>query len=279
MPPPASPTPLSTENRHGSHAAVELGFGAYQARQLDEITRAALWRRAAALRPGGRFHRNGSGWTPAPYPGHAVVTMLAASPLNEPLAGRASALRDAILDRAALPDALCPLPSASFHQTIANTLSDDRHRELVVGRGLSSSFPASVAGAFATHAAPLGTVPPAMTMVGVSLFGTALGLLGTFSSESDFQRILAARDAFYRDARVAALGIRRTRPFIGHITLAYLERPLSGDDQERLVEAVDSLNRAWAAEPPSFHLPFAELRAYDHLAEFRHLPGLPSLAL
>jgi len=104
-------------------------------------------------------------------------------------------------------------------------------------------------------------------------------VLGVFDREADFHRVLHFRDHFYGDARLASLGVRRTRPFIGHITLAYVEQELDDATRTQLVDVVTSINRELSLHTLHFHLPAAELRAYRHLAEFTPLPGLPQFRL
>jgi hypothetical protein len=257
----------------------ELSFAAYQERQLHEISPAGIAARAAKLRPAGQFHYQDGSWVPNPYIGNAVVTMVASTPANAPLVSALTSLQSGLLERLASPRTVCPLPAASFHQTIANTLSADNHQRLVVDRGLAVEYPAIVTNTF-SHIPALATREPlTMRMVGLSIFGTALGLLGIFVREEGFHRVLHFRDHFYGDARLAEIGIRRTRPFIGHITLAYIECELDAATRDRLVDLVISINRELALQNLHFHLPAAELRSYRHLAEFTPFPGLPQFRL
>lgn len=257
-------------------AETELTFAAYQERQHHEISPGGLRARAALAAPGGRARFERGAWTPLPYPGHAVVAMADAAPANARLAGELRAIQRELGAALGDPAALYPLPAASFHQTIANTLSDARHRRLVVERGLAAGYPASVAGVFAGIPPQFACQPLALRLIGLGIFRTALGVLGVFDAEEDFERVLRFREHFYRHPRIAQLGIRRTRPFIGHVTLAYLEKPLADGERTRLAEAAAAINRSLDGRAMRFELRQAELRAYDHLAEFKPLPGLPA---
>jgi hypothetical protein len=202
-------------------------------------------------------------------------------PGNSYLADRLGWMQREVVRHFPAPGALAPLPPASFHQTLANTLSGDRHQRLVVERGLRESYPQRVTAAMA--ALPVSpsilTTPVVLRIVGLGIFGTALGALGVFEHEHDFRRVLHFRDQFYGHEDIARLGIQRTRPFIGHVTIAYVERPLAPAERMRLVDLLAGLNRVIAERNILFHLPHAELRAYEHLAEFRELPGLPGYQL
>ena len=83
---------------------MELSFSAYQERQLHEISPAGVSARAAKLRPAEQFaYRNGT-WTPNPYIGHAVVTMVASTPSNAPLVTALTSIQNGLVER--------PLPIA-----------------------------------------------------------------------------------------------------------------------------------------------------------------------
>ncbi|BET68657.1 hypothetical protein ASA1KI_35750 [Opitutales bacterium ASA1] len=255
--------------------AMELRPDVYDARQRHEITRRGLEARAALVRPGGRFTLTPDGWSPRPYVGHAVVSMVADDHRNGALRESLERIGAELVDGLGVPGALYPLPQDSWHQTLANTLSDARYREYVVGKGLVGRYPARVASALADCGCEEQKRVVAMRMIGVSIFGTALGLLGVFEREDEFERVLRLRDRFYDHAETRELGIRRTRPFIGHVTVAYVEQVLDDEQRARLVDVVDTVNQGLRGREPSFHMPIAALRAYDHLAEFRPLAGLP----
>lgn len=258
---------------------MELPFAVYQERQLREISPAGLAARAAKLAPAEQFRFRRGQWSPAPYPGHAVVSMVAGPDENRALSEPLREFQRVLLAGLPEPGLLYPLPEESFHQTIANTLSGDNHQRLIVDTGLAADYPRIVTDTFTDFPVAAESAPLAMRMVGISIFGTAVGLLGIFNSEKEFQRVLHFRDHFYGHPRIDALGIRRTRPFIGHITLAYVERELDDAARARFVEVIASINRTIALQVLQFHLNFAELRAYDHLAEFKPLPGLPRYRL
>ncbi len=254
---------------------TELTFHAYQLRQLHEVSPEGLRARAARLEPGGKFSFQAGAWSPVSYPGYAVVAMVDGFHENMPLLTQLRAIQNQLSYNVADPSALYLLPEASLHQTVANTLSAERYHRHVADRGLAGTFAGQVTAAFEDLPPSLALDRLSMRMIGLSIFSNAIGLLGIFDREDDFHRVLHFRDHFYGHERIGALGIRRTRPFIGHITLAYLERPADADFRQRLVEVAEAINRLLADRDLRFYLPRAELRAYDHLAEFRALPGLP----
>ena len=81
-----------------------------------------------------------------------------------------------------------------------------------------------------------------MKLIGLSIFHTAIGILGVIESEEEYLQITSFRSQFYNDPALAAMDVRMTRPFIGHITLAYIERELGSDDKKKLAAVVNDIN-------------------------------------
>jgi len=272
----------------------DLSFGDYTARQYRELTPDRLMERAMAVRPSGNYRYDGNGWEPQPYPGFAVVSMVEENPGNEGLADLLGKVATGLTERCPWEESIYILPADSYHQTVANTLSEKRFLDHVVDAGLEVEYPGMVGKAFEgispeTRATGVGAAggttgggghaggaaPLAMKMIGLSIFGTALGVLGVFDNEADYQRILHFRSGFYSDPGLAALDVRMTRPFIGHITLAYIETDLTDQQRQHLAAAVHALNGQLKEVEPVFHLSSTGLRRYEHLSAFRWEDGFP----
>ena len=255
----------------------ELSYDAYEARQRAEVAREGLTRRAAALAFSGRFRWDGAAWTPQPYPGYAFQAMASATEANAPTVSQLTAIQAQIVT--ALPAGqLYPLPPASFHQTVINTFSAQRRETHLIAAGLEGAFPHILEEALGHEPAPV-THPVAMQLLGVSFFRTALGALGVFAEPEHFERVLALRDRAYNHPRLRKIGLARTRPFIGHITLAYVGEGLEPSGRERLIETVASINAAMGAQPLPYLMPTAALHRYDTLAAFTRPSGYPQLAI
>jgi hypothetical protein len=268
---------------------ADLSFGDYMARQYRELGTDRLLERAMALRPSGNYRYNGTGWEPLPYPGFAVVSMVDENPGNEAVGAAMRSLGDGLRERCPWKESLYFLPADSYHQTVANTLSEKRFLDHVVHAGLEGEYPGMVGKAFSEVGrarksegrqrsdgeGAAATGPLAMKMIGLSIFGTALGVLGVFEQEAHYQRILHFRSGFYSDPGLAALDVRMTRPFIGHITLAYIETDLTGEQRRQLAVAVHALNEQLREAEPVFNLSSTGLRRYENLSAFRRKDGFP----
>jgi hypothetical protein len=257
---------------------ADLALQDYTGRQFRELQPDRLLERAMASRPSGNFRYIRAGWAPQPYPGFAVASMVDEHPGNMRLRDALQVIQAELLEQCPWEGALYPLPVESFHQTVANTLSEERFLQHIVRSGLEPVYPDLVAMAFERM-----TVRPAralpMRLIGLSIFGTALGLLGVFENEADYCRILDFRSAFYSDPGLQALDIRMTRPFIGHVTVAYIESDLDTRQRSALAAAVHHVNSSLGDALPAFDLSLAGLRRYHYLSAFLREDDYPQFHL
>ena len=253
---------------------MDLSYKDYTDRQFRELEQDKLLERALTLRPSGNYKRNGVGWVPQSYPGFAVISMVDENDDNDGLAGMLKAVQADLLDQCPWEDAIYPLPSGSFHQTVANNLSEERFLQRIQRPGLEPVYPDLVSRAFTRLPSLPRRVLP-MRLIGVSIFGTALGALGIFDSEPAYQRILDFRAGFYGDPHLSTLDVRMTRPFIGHITLAYIETHLDALQRQTLAAAVYDINRQFEQAKPTFNLSLTGLRRYHHLSAFHREEDYP----
>lgn len=257
------------------HAAKELTYEQYQYRQCAEIDPEKLKYRAESLRNAKKFYLRGSKWQGYPYNGYSIVSMVNENPQNSKLNIRLKEIQDSMSDRLICSTKLCFLPPSSFHQTIANTLSGARFGENIIDKGLGAAFPSLIAEAVASLPVSTAKKPIEMKMMGLSIFSNAIGMLGVFASQEDFAKILSFRDAVYENSALNRIGIERTRPFIGHITLAYLEGELTDQEKQQLVYTCCLINQSIKRQRLRFYIQQAELRSYVDLSDFHADPEYP----
>jgi len=246
----------------------DLPFDEYNKRQLSEISAERIWERAHNAKPAGNFFYDGHNWLPREYGGFAVVSMLRENEKNESLAPRLTEIQTELQYNLSPRFAFYQLPAESFHQTIANTLSNDRFKKSISDAGLENAYPSIVANAVWNIPGSDSVEPVRMRMAGLSIFGTAIGILGVFENKDDYNRIVRFRSYFYNDEQLTQLDVKMTRPFIGHITLTYIEQNLNKNQKDHLAGVINELNETLAEEENYFYISQTGLRRYNHLAEF-----------
>ncbi len=255
----------------------ELAFHAYNQRQNFEVSAERVLECATKAKPAGNFSFNGRNWVPNEYMGYAVVSMLNANPGNEQLLAYLTGIQASLDENLQPVNGFYMLPPESFHQTVANTLSDGRFKTNVLNAGIEAEYPDMVKQAFDKISVNRLQNPIKMRAAGLSVFGTAIGMLFTFDNEADYNRILRFRAGLYDDEKLAGLDVKMTRPFIGHITLAYIEQKLNKNQKEHLATIINEINEDVRsnAKKNYFLISNTGLRRYDHLAEFCNADNYP----
>ncbi len=256
----------------------ELEYLDYQERQYAEVLPEALKLSANKIKFGHKFQFVNNGWLPLPYKGYAVVSMVTENPENELLKQGLLHIQDQILQQTGLISKLYPLPADSFHQTIANTLSNERFYKNVGDAGLEDQYPALIEEAFQQISLKKTAIPLPMKLIGLSIFNSAMGILGVFEDKYDYEKILSFREQFYNYHPLNQLDVKRTRPFIGHITLFYFERGFSQTDKEQLASVCNTINEHIKASDLTFLISNTQLRTYENLGAFHHRPSFPTFS-
>lgn len=254
---------------------TELSFGDYQQRQLQHVTIEGLLADVQLAKKSNKFIFDNHQWHKLAYPGYAIVSLLKNNAGNEKLAQKLWCYQYQIIQGNNLQDCIYALPKDSFHQTIANTLSGDRFLNNIRLKGIENDYPKYVNEAFSNVSNPDIPHPIQMKIVGISVFGSSLGVLGVFENVNDYERILIFREDFYSNVKLASLDIKLTRPFIGHITLGYFGAELNEINKIKLHESLVKINQDIAQQNLVFNISNAELCKYDELSVFDSLPGFP----
>ena len=257
----------------------DLSFLEYNRRQLYEISPERNLQRAMKAQPAGNFYCNGKTWEPLKYEGFAIVSMLNDNEGNEPLAKRLFEIQQGLRENLEPKYAFYQLPPESFHQTVANTLSNERFRKNILDAGIEEVYPNIVSDAFDNIPTEDDGLEVKMKMVGLSIFGTAIGMLGIFEKEEIYDRVTRFRSEVYSDEQLSELDVKMTRPFIGHITLSYIEHNLNKNQRLHLANVISEINEKIEHEELYFNLTKTGLRRYNHLAEFIKKDNYPVYSL
>ncbi len=246
----------------------DLSFSDYTERQFNDISFAKINERAFITTPAGHFLFANDSWSPLPYEGFAVVSLINSNPGNEKVAALFNRVQLELSRLLYISDAYYFLPAESLHQTIANTLSAGRFEKQIINTGNEEAFPKMVSLAFQQIPSPSRYDTLDMKMVGLSIFGTAIVMLGIFDDGHDYEQITQFRSGFYSDPVLSQVGVTMTRPFIGHVTLAYIEKELTLYEKDMLANAIIDINKALTFESNYFKISNTELVRYHNLAEF-----------
>lgn len=247
----------------------------HNSRQHEEINPEVILQKSAHIKQSDKFYYAQKEWFKKPYRGYAIVSMVNNNTGNRPLQNQLQEIQQELLDNFPQENILFPLPTNSYHQTIANTLSDHRFQKYVIDNKLEEEYPYIIQQAFDDVVLDKIVQPIEMKMAGLSIFGSAIGMLGIIKNEDDYKRITDFREFLYTNPELNQIDIKRTRPFIGHITLFYIGQNLDELQQERLATLINDINRKIEKASPTFFIHHAELRSYEELSCFEKRKGYP----
>lgn len=94
-------------------------------------------------------------------------------------------------------------------------------------------------------------------------------------TEDDYLWLQIFRHYVYTDEILKELNVERKRPFVGHITLFYIEEELSGEDRVRVADAVIDINRSFFPKPLPFNVRQAEVRKFEDFSAFYRMAYWP----
>lgn len=254
---------------------ADFGYAEYQSRQRFAIGVDNIYKQSDLLRNSGQFIFDGENWVRNSYNGFAIVSMVRDNPSNQELMEVLRTVSDVLDQQLNQNETYYILPEESYHQTIANTLSEQRYFENIVDKGRFFEFPGIVRDAFRKIQLDERSIPMKMNMIGLNVFGTCIALLGEFMLEDDFNSVINFREQFYNDPKLGSLDVKWTRPFVGHITLAYLGREISAKERLLLANTINDINSSIDFSQAVFNIDKTELRSYSDLSCFNSRPGYP----
>ncbi len=178
--------------------------------KADEDLRRLEWRRpgkyALTESSSERLH-----FKPVPYPG---CTVLAIPYPCRDLAYMAD-LQGKLVEAS---EEFAPVPVDTFHMTIADLVAGEKYESLGARRRNQLLARASELAASWN----CGTLIRAR-ICGLSAFPGVVVALVDFESASDYQKVIQLRSAIYGDGQLREFGVTREFPFVGHVTLGYVE--------------------------------------------------------
>ncbi len=256
----------------------DLTYNEYTQWQQNSITLDNLLNQSMQFKVSNHFTFNGGEWNIPDYEGFAVISRISSDPGNKKCFNQLSHLKEILRFRLRNEATYYWLQEDSYHQTIANTLSSERYYLNVKAPGLEKAYPEIIEKAFDKISVPGDVEPILLRMIGFNVFGSCIALLGIFENESDYKCIMTFREQLYSNPALNKIDIKRTRPFIGHITFAYLGKELTDSSRKELAETLANINSMIQHMNIFYRISLAELCYFKNLSHFHKEPSFPTFS-
>lgn len=241
-------------------------------RYITAIQNAIMLNKHDIIEKDARFEYQNDKKKTLSYPGYSIMEMFdkenCSPEMHQFLKSSQQALQD-IEEQFGL----YVLPESSWHSTIANLLSGDKYINNILNTGMNGSFSNYVAKSFMKI--PVQENSGAIIKLeGIGFMKTCIVAYYSMPFENHYQQLINFRKSVYSVDTLTQLGIGCTRPFLGHITLAYFVKNLTERETEEINNVIKKLNSSDFQNLFGKMMEF-QLRKYKDLTNFvkeNHFP-------
>lgn len=216
-----------------------------------------------------------------PFPGYTLTTPPWADDTNNQAFYTSVQTLQQQLHQQLPPGLFVPVPSESFHLTLANLIWADAYRHAAESADFHSQLCDRIAESFRHYQRTVterGSVR--LQGVGLMVLPRAVSLCLVPKDESGYERLLSLRRSIYQNPGLIALGIEQQYHFTAHITLGYFGDVSPDLDRDQLTQQLVDLNHQWqVGEPQEMWVHHAELRKFDDMTRYDRESNWPVVEL
>ena len=211
---------------------------------------------------------------PASFPGYSVITPPAAEDsANQDFYHQVEKLQQQ-LSQQLETDFFIPLPTTSFHFTIADLIWDENYRQIVAANpDFDQELKRQAAISFQEYQSESNNKPLTWQLWGVVTRPRAIMACLVPKDQESYQAVIKLRRSLYQNSGLIALGIEQQYDLTAHITLGYFDQIPNSLNRDRLCIALSQINdRLVESELPEFSIKQAQLRKFEDMVHYHREP-------
>jgi len=211
-----------------------------------------------------------------PFPGYTVITPPWENDSQSTFYSTLQIYQQQLLT--SLSNLIVPVPSASFHMTLADLIWDNAYRDACLA---NPKFEEELRFCFASifqqyQESMTSNAPIRWQMLGLLVMPRAVGVCLVPQDENSYEQIISLRRKIFQNAKLMELAIEQHYHFTAHVTLGYFAE-VSNLDHDVLADKFIQLNQQWLDNLPEFTVQRAELRKFDDMNRFYRESDFPVL--
>jgi hypothetical protein len=211
------------------------------------------------------------------FPGYAV-----SSPTcnldkdNEAFYKKLAAARSQLLAEIG-EDLVIPVPTDSFHLTIADLIWDGNYRDAIAEDDkFELKLHDRVSQSFDQYQQSVPDRRPiSLQLLGIGIRPRAIEVYLVSKDEDSYFKLLQLRRAIYQNRGLIALGVQQQYHYTAHITLGYFSEGVETFDRDRFSEILTDFNDRWTDSDETLTIDRAELHKFDDMTRFYKEPSFP----
>ena len=216
-----------------------------------------------------------------PFPGYSVITPPSVDDQeNTPFYEHLESIQNQLLQQLP-PNLLIPLPSPSFHLTLADLIWDRDYKAATAENPLfDDQLQKCINDSFAKYEQSSSEVSNQWQLLGLLVFPRALAVTLVPKTEQAYEQVLQLRRAIYQNLDLMALGLQQNYYFTAHITLGYFNDIPADLNKESVIKLLTSLNdRQIEQEPQLLTVKQVQLRKFEDMISYHRSADWPDLEL
>ncbi|MBF2065575.1 MAG: DUF1868 domain-containing protein [Calothrix sp. C42_A2020_038] len=217
----------------------------------------------------------------APFPGYTIITPPSEEDAkNTDFYVNLQKYQAQLLNLPIDAELIVPLPSTSFHLTIADLIWDSAYRDQCIRNpNYESDLQFCCAKIFDSY----GQVPQLssirFSVLGIMIMPRAIGVCLVPQDRNSYEQIINFRRSLYQNSQLISLGIEQNYHLTAHITLGYFGEVAPDLDRQSLAQMISDLNQQWLGNLPEFLAHRAELRKFDDMTRYYRQPEWAAIDL
>lgn len=207
---------------------------------------------------------------PVSFPGYSVITPPAAEDdVNQKFYQQLETLQRQLFDGLG-QNFFIPLPTTSFHFTLADLIWDESYRQVVKDNpNFDRELQQQVAASMNEYQAEWDHQPISWQLWGVITRPRAIMACLVPKDQNSYQSVIKLRRALYQNAGIIGLGVEQQYDLTAHITLGYFDHIPDSLNRDRLCIVMSQINdRLVESELAEFTLKQAELRKFEDMIHY-----------
>lgn len=223
-----------------------------------------------------------TGDEPAPFAGYSIITPPALEDQdNAKFYQDLEGFRQQLIKEVE-PKLIVPVPSDSYHFTIADLIWDGAYRDACQNNpNFEQQLKECIRESFQNY--QQSSVSGGLSqwqILGLLIFPRALVVALVPRDESVYEEIAQLRRSIYQNSGLISLGIEQQYYFTAHITLGYFGEIPSHLDRDRLASLLSSFNDQWLENDPQiFTIKKVQLRRFKDMTCFERESDYPVLEI
>jgi hypothetical protein len=218
-----------------------------------------------------------------PFPGYTLITPPAVEASeNSAFYAQLQDYQQQLLKLSVDSDLIVPVPSTSFHLTLADLIWDSAYRDACEKNPeFEQQLRSCLAEIFQEYQQSIASEsqPIYWQVLGLIVMPRAVGVCLVPQDERCYEQIIKFRRTIYQNPQLIALGIEQHYHFTAHITLGYFGEISSDLDRTNFGTMLSQLNQQWLLNSPKFLIDRVELRKFDDMTHYYRQSDWPSLVI